>query len=75
MGKCASKNQIIQITLDKEIVKALDEVLKILNAQLNEKREKKFTRSQIIQDSLIMLFDTGAKLKISKKEKGEKNNA
>lgn len=78
MGRPAKKNMVVQITLDKEIVKTMDEVLKILNEQIDTKKEKRFTRSMIIQDSLIMMFYSpekdGAKLPLRKK-KGENNNA
>ena len=70
MGKCAVKNKIIQVTLDKEVVKTLDGVIDVLNKEVDvTKGEKKFTRSMIIQDCLINLFEVGAKVKIEKTEK------
>ena len=70
MGKCAFKNVIIQVTLDKEVVKTLDGVIDVLNKEVDvSKGEKKFTRSMIIQDCLINLFEVGAKVKIEKTEK------
>lgn len=73
MGRPAKKNMVVQITLDKEIVKTMDEVLKILNEQIDTKKEKRFTRSMFIQDSLIIMFQEGAKVPVEKK--GENNNA
>ena len=70
MGKCAYKNIVIQVTLDKEVVKTLDGVIEVLNKEVDtSKGEKKFTRSMIIQDCLINLFEVGAKMKIEKTEK------
>lgn len=67
MGKCAFKNVIIQVTLDKEVVKTLDGVLDVLNKEIDtSKGEKKITRSKVIQDCLINLFEAGAKFKIEK---------
>lgn len=70
MGKCAYKNIVIQVTLDKEVVKTLDSVIEVLNKEVDTtKGEKKFTRSMVIQDCLINLFEVGAKMKIEKTEK------
>lgn len=70
MGKCAYKNIVIQVTLDKEVVKTLDGVIEVLNKEVDtSKGEKKFTRSMVIQDCLINLFEVGAKMKIEKTEK------
>ena len=70
MGKCAYKNIVIQVTLDKEVVKTLDGVIEVLNKEVDTtKGEKKFTRSMVIQDCLINLFEVGAKIKIEKTEK------
>ena len=69
MGKCAFKNVIIQVTLDKDVVKTLDGVIDVLNKEVDtSKGEKKFTRSMVIQDCLINLFEAGAKFKIEKTE-------
>ena len=49
MGKCAYNNVIIQVTLDKEVVKTLDGVIDVLNKEIDtSKGEKKFTRSMVI---------------------------
>lgn len=70
MGKCAYNNVIIQVTLDKEVVKTLDGVIDVLNKEIDtSKGEKKFTRSMVIQDCLINLFEVGAKIKIDKDKK------
>ena len=72
MGKCDFKNVIIQVTLDKEVVKTLDGVIDVLNKEIDtSKGEKKITRSKIIQDTLINLFEVGAQFKIEKTKKQE----
>lgn len=73
MGKCSKDKMFVCITLDKEIVKTLDGVLGVLNKEVDtSKGEKKFTRSMLIQDCLINLFEVGAKLKIEKTKAKEK---
>lgn len=76
MGKPAYKNAIIQITLDKEIIKAMDGVIEAGNKLVDtSKGEKKITRSKFISDCIVLMFNVAPKFKIEKSKKGEKKDA
>lgn len=53
-AKVAKNNVIIQITLNKELVKAMDSLVAILN---KDPKEGKWTRSRLITVALIQSFE------------------
>ena len=71
MGKCASYKKFITITLDKDIVNVMDNVIEAVNKNKSEK-DVKLTRSQFIQDVLCGFMSDVNKIN---KQKGENNNA
>ena len=66
------KNEAIQITLPKELLKAMDDYISMIKDRLNVKG---ITRSKIIQDSIILYFEfVAGRIKEGYKDKQEKEN-
>lgn len=66
------KNESIQITLPKELLKAIDDFIGVLKERLNVKG---INRSKVIQDSIILYFDfVASRIKEGYEDKKEKEN-
>lgn len=59
MGKVADCNCLIQITINKKLLKATDDVIK----ELNKNRglgDRKYTRSSLISSALSFFYEVGS---------------
>lgn len=64
-------NGLIQITLPKELINAIDEYISMLKDRLNVKG---INRSKVIQDSIILYFDfVAGRIKEGYKKKEKEN--
>ena len=65
------KNEAIQITLPKELLKAIDDFINMIKENFNVKG---VNRSKVIQDSIILYFDfVAGKIKDGYKKQEKEN--
>ena len=65
------KNEAIQITLPKELLKAIDDFINMIKENFNVKG---VNRSKVIQDSIILYFDfVAGRIKDGYKKKEKEN--
>lgn len=77
MGKYAYNRSPIQITLENDVIKAMDGAIEVLNKQVDpSKGEKHVTRSMFIENVLKAVFVGALDMKIKvEKQKGGKKDA
>ena len=74
MGKPAFNKGVVQVRIDKQLVKIMDDIIEALNKQIHpEQGEKKVTRSKFISDCIVLMLNVAPKFKVEKQKGGKKD--